>query len=232
MTFHIFYIFHDFPWLSFFPWLSLTFHDCGNPDELPQLFWLTRSVSQAAKYRSLQSSTNHWPIGRLEKGVLIYAQLNAVLFIGSLAAQLVYVKVALSEIQRQSLLPVKSIRPMKALWPSCAGKATMKNIPSKEFELTANSLRAHMKIMVSSFWGHSVSLQWTHKTTSHCELSASLQRTQWAHSPTTARWTHQDDLTNSSQQAHSESHLVSSLWGTWGSSKWAFLKFQWELQVT
>ena len=58
------------------------------------------------------------------------------------------------------------------------------NLPSEEFELTANSLRAHMKVTERSFWAHLSSSQCTHKMSAlwdYCELSMSLQLSQWAH---------------------------------------------------
>ena len=45
-----------------------------------------------------------------------------------------------------------------------------------------------MKLTVGSFWGHSVTSQWTHKMTC-CELSVSLQLTPWT------SWDHPDQLT-------------------------------------
>ena len=42
-------------------------------------------------------------------------------------------------------------------------------------ELTPYSQTAHLNyLMVGSFWGHSVSSQWTHKISSHCELAVSF----------------------------------------------------------
>ena len=42
-------------------------------------------------------------------------------------------------------------------------------------ELTPCSQRADLNYpMVGSFWGHSVSSQWTHKMSSHCELAESF----------------------------------------------------------
>ena len=52
----------------------------------------------------------------------------------------------------------------------------MKNLSS---QLTRWDLL--LKLTQGSFWGQSVTSQWTHKMSSHCELSVSLQLTQWAH---------------------------------------------------
>ena len=52
-------------------------------------------------------------------------------------------------------------------------KHTFHSSPSKEFELTANTLWAHMKTHASSFWSHSSTSQRTHKMSSHCELAVS-----------------------------------------------------------
>ena len=68
-------------------------------------------------------------------------------------------------------------------------------------ELTPYSQRPHLNYLtVASFWGHSVSSQWTHKTSSHCVLSVSLQLTPWACS---------ELFVISSQWAH---HAVAALW--------------------
>ena len=109
-------------------------------------------------------------------------------------------------------------------------------------ELTPYSQRAHIEyLMLGSFWGHSVSSQWTHKMSSCCELSVSLQLTQWAHCyhcmVSSLGWSH-DLLTvwvsvscklmESSQQAHGKSssceftvsylsvHKMSSPWDSSG----------------
>ena len=90
-------------------------------------------------------------------------------------------------------------------------------------ELTPHSQRAHIEYLtVGSFWGHSAS---SHKMSSHCEHAVSFLCVCNSHrelAATTAWWAHQDDLTNSSQQAEGVSHLVSSLWANWVSSKWAY----------
>ena len=61
-------------------------------------------------------------------------------------------------------------------------------------------------LMVGSFWEHSVSSQWTHKMSSHCELAVSFLWVCNSHSELTATsaWmvSSSGDLTNSSKQAH------------------------------
>ena len=93
---------------------------------------------------------------------------------------------------------------------------------------------------------HSVSSQWTHKISSHCELSGEFATHTVISLLPLYMVSSSGDLTNSSQQArrmrckltkssqhaHSVSHLVTSLYGNWVSSKWAFCEFQCELKVS
>ena len=74
-------------------------------------------------------------------------------------------------------------------------------------ELTPYPQRAHLNYLtLGSFWGQSISSQWTHNMTSHCELSVSLQLPQWVHHAV-QQWAHCGSckLTESSQKAHSVS---------------------------
>ena len=100
---------------------------------------------------------------------------------------------------------------------------------SQLWELTWKPLKAHAAwVTVSSFWGHLSSSQCTHKMRSQwvcCKLSVSLQLSQSAHCyhclmsssgyhTNSSQQAHfmSYKLTESLQQAHSVSHLVSSLW--------------------
>ena len=117
--------------------------------------------------------------------------------------------------------------------------------PSEEFELTANSLAAHIETHSGLILRTLSYFTVTSQDDSHCELSGSLQLTPWAHCyhcmvslsgdlMNSSQQAHcvSCELTESSQQAHSLSHLVSSLWVNWVASKWAFCEFQRELPVS
>ena len=87
--------------------------------------------------------------------------------------------------------------------------------------LTKYSKRAYLNI---SQWGITERSQW-----------ANMVSSQETNSATPAWWAHSKLMVwvANSQKAHSvRAHLVSSLWGNWVSSKWAFHEFQCELSVS
>ena len=78
-------------------------------------------------------------------------------------------------------------------------------LPSEEYELTANSLGAHIETHGGLIWGNSVSFTVNSQDDSHCELAVSSPWVCNCHNgltATTAWWAAQGDLMNSLQQAH------------------------------
>ena len=125
-------------------------------------------------------------------------------------------------------------------------KASLTNIQfSEEFELTANSPRAHTETHGKLIWGHSVTSQGTHKMNrtvsflwvcnSRGELAVSYS---WDH-PMNSPFSGSSELTvwvANSWKAHRKlkvwAHLVSSLQANYMSSKWPFCEFKCELAVS
>ena len=93
---------------------------------------------------------------------------------------------------------------------SAANTFSKKDLQAKENDFFwLNSVKVWANtILTESSPELSVTSQWTHKMSSRCNLAVSFPWVCNSHSEltaTTAWWAHGDDLTNSSQQAHSVS---------------------------
>ena len=109
-------------------------------------------------------------------------------------------------------------------------------IPVKNLSSQLTHRKLILKLTERSCWEHSVSSQWTHTMSSHCEFAVSFPWVCNSHGElaVTYSWDYQmgspcssSELTvrvANSWKAHSKltvwAHHVSSLWANWVSSKW------------